>query len=364
MTQNTNQINSGLINFGNNCYLNTVIQCLRFCPSMTQMFKDDKNDEIILLKTEKIKENKEISDDDRVYIDRAKVYFNLKKLLLELIQKSGNICPKQFILACLQLSKHTGMEYLFTEQNDIQECLAFVLDSVHECKAHSVNMVINCNESELEDVVDKIKYKALNTMKKYFEKRYSWVVGKFYYPVMCMTNCSKCNYATFSYDPHNMLCLPIPDGNSISLNDCLDHNFGDEVFGGDNCWKCDKCNNTEGNFRRYRMIDTPETLIINIKRFIPTMNGYKKNASNIDFPKILNISPYKFGGDKTKCTYKLFAVGNHIGMMSFGHCYAFCRDLKDENTWYCLNDTNVSKIDESQIYSDKAYVLFYQRIGD
>ena len=111
------------------------------------------------------------------------------------------------------------------------------------------------------------------------------------------------------------------------------------------------------------LIATFETLFISISSIILSRFVNKINR-NIDFPLNLDISPYKFGRDKSGCDYKLFAVGNHVGQMTFGHCFAFCRNLeKNPDVWFCYNDTNVSKLTNSDpVFSNRAYLLMYQKV--
>ena len=72
----------------------------------------------------------------------------------------------------------------------------------------------------------------------------------------------------------------------MTLIDCLDHNFGKEVFGNDSQWKCDKCGNKDMNFKQYRLFNSPNTLVICIKRFEYNMmiGDFVKNNTMIDIP--------------------------------------------------------------------------------
>ena len=59
-------------------------------------------------------------------------------------------------------------------------------------------------------------------------------------------------------------------------------------------------------------------------------------------------------------TYDLFAVCNHMGNMNSGHYTAFCRNQRD-GQWYSYNDTQVNPINDSEVVTKGAYMLFYSR---
>jgi len=368
MNSDTFNPKGGLENFGNNCYLNTILQCLRYSKSMYSMFEDNEEDRNLLMKIKEIEQdNKNPQKELQLRIDRLYVYFNLKKLLYLLYNNDSSQSPQGFIQACLKLSKHSGCQYLFREQNDISELVVFLLDAIHEAKLHKRPMNISIEEKDIKGKEQLLKYNSFTEYKKIYENSYSWLIKEFYFMVMNNVNCVKCDNKLFNYTPHSILCLPIPDedGSKTTIYDCMNNFFAKEIFDTDNQWKCEKCENKEDNFKLYRMMDTPNTLIISFKRYEQMADGsVNKINRNIDFPLNLDISPYKFGRDKSGCNYKLFAVGNHVGQMTFGHCFAFCRNLeKNPDVWFCYNDTNVSKLTNSDpIFSNRAYLLMYQKV--
>lgn len=58
--------------------------------------------------------------------------------------------------------------------------------------------------------------------------------------------------------------------------------------------------------------------------------------------------------------YDLYAVCNHTGNMNSGHYTAFCRNHRD-GQWYSYDDTQVNAINESEVVTKGAYMLFYSR---
>ena len=111
----------------------------------------------------------------------------------------------------------------------------------------------------------------------------------------------------------------------------------------------------------------PEILVIHLKRFSYEAGAYmvhrEKVSSLVHFPlRGLDMAPYTLGPEKdTENTiYDLFAVSNHFGGLGGGHYTAFAKNYKN-GKWYNFDDASVRAIQENEIVSSNAYVLFYQR---
>jgi len=63
---------------------------------------------------------------------------------------------------------------------------------------------------------------------------------------------------------------------------------------------------------------------------------------------------------RSNSLYDLYAVVNHIGALGAGHYVAnvFC---ESDGKWKCFNDHQCRDIDESEVISPYAYILFYAR---
>ena len=66
-----------------------------------------------------------------------------------------------------------------------------------------------------------------------------------------------------------------------------------------------------------------------------------------------------YGGGSTKYTLQGLCV--HLGNFNGGHYYSVCKNNKD-NKWHMYNDSNVSDVNENNIFSNHPYCLFYKRI--
>jgi len=364
---------TGLANLGATCFLNTGIQCLRHSRLVREHLSSFNEEDLKI----SVEVNKIIlfgTPEDKMKlsgkrIDNINLYLAFKKTLKDLQESSTYIAPRDLLAFGRTYSAHVGMEHLFSgQQCDIQEFITFIIDAIHESKAKHSEMTIS--PRIIGTMEEKIMFDGLTMFKKYFGEKYSWVIKHFFYLIIGFIKCVNCNYISFSYDPSNVLCLPIPkkraDSASCDMNlyDCMDHYFGKEILTDSASWKCDKCANTCGNFKEYKLLSSPSILIIVIKRF--NFNGvWKKNGEIVQFPIILNIAKYKIGSEKRDCNYRLFAVANHVGSMGGGHYFAYCCDLENaEMPWYEFNDERVSRINESSIYTPNSYMLFYQLVPD
>ena len=67
---------------------------------------------------------------------------------------------------------------------------------------------------------------------------------------------------------------------------------------------------------------------------------------------------------KVFCTTKyepLYGTCVHLGGLNGGHYYSICKNKLD-NCWRVYNDSNVSKINESEVFNNHPYCLFYKRV--
>jgi ubiquitin C-terminal hydrolase len=58
--------------------------------------------------------------------------------------------------------------------------------------------------------------------------------------------------------------------------------------------------------------------------------------------------------------YEIYGVVNHFGSLNGGHYTANC---KTDQGWYNFNDSSVHKINESEVFNNSSYLLFYKRKG-
>ncbi|XP_065858457.1 ubiquitin carboxyl-terminal hydrolase 9-like [Euphorbia lathyris] len=149
---------------------------------------------------------------------------------------------------------------------------------------------------------------------------------------------------------------------AVSLFSCLEAFLTEEPLGPDDMWYCPGCKEHREATKKLDLWTLPEILVFHLKRF--SYSRYLKNKLDtfVDFP-IHNLDLRKFvkRADGESCMYELYAISNHYGGLGGGHYTAFAK-LMDENRWYNFDDSRVSPVNEADIKTSAAYVLFYQRV--
>ena len=149
------------------------------------------------------------------------------------------------------------------------------------------------------------------------------------------------------------------EGPEFELTNLLE-NFGNlEQLTQENKWYCPKCKEHQLAKKKIEIYTCPEILIIHLKRF---KNNYKL-GNLIKFPiEGLDMGKYIHykENENSDNIYDLFAVSNHDGSLEGGHYIAYCKNYF-ENKWYNFNDAIVSEINENNIITKSAYVLFYKK---
>ncbi|KAG5255304.1 ubiquitin carboxyl-terminal hydrolase family protein [Salix suchowensis] len=147
----------------------------------------------------------------------------------------------------------------------------------------------------------------------------------------------------------------------VSLFSCLEAFLTEEPLGPDDMWYCPSCKEHRQATKKLDLWMLPDVLVFHLKRF--SYSRYLKNKLDtfVDFPiHNLDLSKY-LKKDGQSHTYELFAISNHYGGLGGGHYTAFAK-LIDENRWYSFDDSRVSPVNEADIKTSAAYVLFYKRV--
>ncbi|KAM8930802.1 ubiquitin carboxyl-terminal hydrolase 19 [Pelodytes ibericus] len=157
----------------------------------------------------------------------------------------------------------------------------------------------------------------------------------------------------------------------FTLEQCLNLFTKPEVLAPEEAWYCPKCNQHREASKQLMLWRLPNILIIQLKRFsFRTFIWRDKINDMVDFPvRNLDLSTFCIGQkeDHQRPIYDLYAVINHYGGMIGGHYTAYARLPNDKNSqrsdvgWRLFDDSTVTNVDESQVVTRYAYVLFYRR---
>ena len=111
-----------------------------------------------------------------------------------------------------------------------------------------------------------------------------------------------------------------------------------------------------------QILKPPPVLAVHLKRFAFSESGSRiKKLEHVAFGRELDIAPFVVDA-KSAVKYELFGVLVHSGKSAYGgHYYSYVRAPgKEDNQWFKMNDTNVSRVDFKTIKQDQAYILMYE----
>ncbi|CAM0873691.1 unnamed protein product [Alopecurus aequalis] len=153
-------------------------------------------------------------------------------------------------------------------------------------------------------------------------------------------------------------------GEPLSLYACLDAFLREEPLVPEEMWYCPRCKDQRQASKKLDLWRLPEVLVIHLKRFSFSRSTKHKLETFVNFPiHDLDLTNYIANKICQPGMYELYAVSNHYGSMASGHYTAYIK-LLDENRWYNFDDSHVSAINEEDVKSGAAYVLFYRRVRE
>ena len=293
------------------------------------------------------------------------------------------------------------------KQNDSQELLSMVLDSIHEETKAVVKVVfpnvpdgvknylqvkMECTENinnELLSPEEREKFLAYlkqyrNThindaiisdsyifWKKYIQNSHSIITDLFTGLFYSKITCKDCNNITWAFDPFTILSLPTQEYGETTLDESLKKFVSPEVLNDQDKYFCTECNKKVDAIKKIHIWEPPNILIIQLKRFKvteirPGIGNITKTTSTIKFPLTnFDIKDYLSDIHQINNTiYDLYAISDHSGSCNSGHYIAYCKNSLN-GKWYGFNDERVFYVDDSdlekELVSKNAYILFYAR---
>uniref|UniRef100_A0A672FP12 Ubiquitin carboxyl-terminal hydrolase n=1 Tax=Salarias fasciatus TaxID=181472 RepID=A0A672FP12_SALFA len=350
----------GLRNIGNTCFLNAVVQCLSHTRGL--------RDYCLLQSYKREKFSKE----------EAKLMEAFSQVLSGLWEAKGDavVNPRQLY----SVFKDAVPYFSGYSQQDAQEFLRFLLDKLHteinrrpyvrrvEREVEQKYARFRCVYSQAKVStqlswlsVSPLSEEAAVMWKKHLERDDSMIVDLFSGQLRSSLHCSVCSHYSNTFDVFCDLSLPIPKRSAageVTLRECLDLFSQEEKLDKENSPMCERCNRRTECTKRLSIQRFPQVIVIHLNRFTTSRWSISKSTVYVSFPLTnLDLGPYG-PADCGSVLYDLYAICNHAGTVNMGHYTACCAD---ENGWCFYNDSSVSPLTVSQLQTNQAYVLFYQR---
>jgi len=340
----------GLMNLGNTCYLNAILQCMRHVPDLTVFLQKH--------------------SDTWIHKDNSKetALCNAYKTLTEdMWGATAPAClrPAGFIHFFRKALEGTMFDHmLIPMQHDGHEALVFLIDQLHEAMKRPLNVNVVAPE-------DSPVHAALTAWKSSVAPNYSPIVDYFWGLMQVTVVCQGCQTKSCRYEPFSELNVEFPDKKSATLTECMDHQFQGEAIDEYSCEKCSpeppKGSGQERPKRHpgtiYRKIwKLPQNFIVTLKRF--NANGSKCNAN---FATDVVVKFEKWFADDTPekskvADYSLHSIVNHHGSSGGGHYNAEVKS-PTSGEWLVYDDETVGRLPDTTKphFGPMNYILFFRR---
>uniref|UniRef100_A0A8C7DD82 ubiquitinyl hydrolase 1 n=1 Tax=Oncorhynchus kisutch TaxID=8019 RepID=A0A8C7DD82_ONCKI len=316
----------GLVNFGNTCYCNSVLQALYFCRPFREKIL--------------------------AYRSQPRRKENLLTCLADLFhsianqkRKVGVIPPKKFIT---RLRKENGERI----EKEVDE----LFDNYMKQDKTNGRLANGSLDSQNHNS---------NT-----PPPSTWVHEIFQGTLTNETRCLTCE--TISSKDEDFLDLSVDVEQNTSITHCLRGFSNTETLCSEYKYYCEECRSKQEAHKRMRVKKLPMILALHLKRFkyMEQLQRYTKLSYRVVFP--LELRLFNTSGDATnpERLYDLVAVVVHCGSgPNRGHYIAI---VKSHDFWLLFDDDIVEKIDAQAIEefygltseisknSESGYILFYQ----
>ncbi|KAG8386519.1 hypothetical protein BUALT_Bualt03G0156900 [Buddleja alternifolia] len=324
----------GLKNLGNSCYLNSVLQCLTYTPPLANFCLGFLHSSIWSFSPGNFGAGKEKGDCPFCILE--------KRIARSLCSDAVADSPLK-VHSCLRIYAD---HFRSGRQEDAHEFLRYVIDSCHNTCMRLKKLqrqqrwktgVANGGDvsGTEETVVKEIFGGALQSQ----------------------VRCLSCGAESNKVDEIMDMSLDIL--HSGSLREALQKFFQPELLDGNNKYKCDNCKELVVARKQMSILQAPNVLVIQLKRFEGMFGG--KVDKPIAFDEILELSNHMCKASQDQHPeYNLFGTVVHSGFSpDSGHYYAYVKDAFAR--WYCCNDSYVSVSTLQEVLSEKAYILFFSR---
>lgn len=370
----------GLVNLGNTCYMNSIIQSLL----MTKQFSR----EILQAQI------------------KTPMFVKVQQLFAALLYSDQpEFTPREFLFATRPIGFQIG------HQQDSSEFLTHLLESLHEQEiiitgiggpsisnngtSHFVKVIPATNGHSQEETWDAVAVSdvdepmliddeniveetklppPLPIHKQSLEK--TIVNSVFGGQISTTHKCLNCETSNENIDTFRDLHLSFPllnkllNSSKYAIQYLLDSYCSPEKLEDDNKYYCERCRLYCDGERHIKILRAPKNLILTLKYFKYDQKAKTRSklTHKIDLNSAIDlVVTNEDASDEIIVKYNLFAAVIHSGYsMDGGHYYTYAADATS-NTWYKFNDSFVSKTSFNELQNlispNTPYILFYQMLS-
>ncbi|KAJ4965532.1 hypothetical protein NE237_017381 [Protea cynaroides] len=306
----------GLINCGNSCYANAVLQCLAFTLPLTAYLLQGLHSKAC---------------------PKKEWCFTCKfeNLILKAKEGKSPLSPVGILSQIQSSGSHLGCG----REEDAHEFLRYAIDAMQSVclKEAGVNAIDQMAEG-------------------------TTLVGLIFGGYLqSKIKCMKCQGKSERHEQMMDLTVEI-QGDIGTLEEALAEFTATETLDGENKYHCGRCKSYEKAKKKLTIMEAPNVLTIVLKRF--QSGKFGKLNKLVKFPEMLNLAPYMSDKSDKSPIYRLYAVVVHLDVMNAafsGHYVCYVKNFQGK--WFKIDDSSVKPVELERVLSKGAYMLLYARLS-
>lgn len=304
----------GLINIGNSCYANAVLQCLAFTPPLSAYLVQGLH-------------SKSCSNKTWCFI------CEFERLIFKSKDTKSPLSPTGILSQLQSIGSQLGNG----KEEDAHEFLRHAIDTMQSVCLMEAG--INASGSSEEDTT-----LMGQTFGGYLRSK---------------IKCMKCGGKSERQERMMDLTVEI-EGEISTLAEALRRFTSTETLDGENKYHCVRCKSYQKAKKKLTVSEAPNILTVALKRF--QSGKFGKLNKPVQFPEILDLAPFVSGTSDKTPIYRLYGVVVHLDVMnaSFsGHYVCYLKNI--QNKWFKVDDSVVTAVELERVLTKGAYMLFYAR---
>ncbi|KAK4276877.1 hypothetical protein QN277_014978 [Acacia crassicarpa] len=303
----------GLINCGNSCYANAVLQCLAFTPPLTAYLLQGLHSKACANK-------------------KGCFTCEFESLVLKSKGTKSALSPKGILSQLQNIGSRLGNG----REEDAHEFLRCAIDTMQLVCLTEAGLDAS-GSSEEETTLMGLTFG-----------------GYLHSKIKCM----KCGGKSERQERMMDLTVAI-EGEITTLEEALRQFTSTESLEGENKYHCVRCKSYENAKKKLTVSEAPNILTIALKRF--QSGKFGKLNKPIRFPEILDLAPFMSGTSDIPI-YRLYGIIVHLDVMNAafsGHYVCYVKN--SQNKWFKVDDSAVTPVELERVLTKGAYMLLYAR---